>query len=214
MGSDDLDAHEAAAGGPHRIEDQRKSGKRMRRRAARLGAHRGDEELDVRRGRVRKNARDHSPGHDAYRHGTAPQEDVLQARQRLSPYVAQIVVGGDGLRAFVDDAKREVVLQVFADAGQVVDHGYAVFLEQRRRAHAGQLQQLRRLQRAGAQEDFARSPHAARFTARDVAHAAGALALEQHAGRVRSRFHGQVGTPARRAQVGHRGRRSAGRCGW
>ena len=100
-------------------------------------------------------------GHDTDRHRPPPQEDVLQSRKRLSPNVAQIIVGRDGLRTLVNDAKREVVLQVFADTGQVVDHGHAVLFEQGGRPHAGQLQQLRRLQRAGAQKHFAYRTHGA-----------------------------------------------------
>ena len=43
-----------------------------------------------------------------------------------------------------------MVLQVLAHAGQVAHHADAMLAQQRRRADAGQLQQLRRLQRAGA----------------------------------------------------------------
>ena len=55
----------------------------------------------------------------------------------------------------------DVVVQVRADAGQVVHHGDAVLLQLRARADARQHQQLRRLQRAGAQQHLARAPAAA-----------------------------------------------------
>ena len=48
-----------------------------------------------------------------------------------------------------------MVLQVLADALERVHHGNAVLLQQRGRSNAGQLQQLRRLQRAGGKDHFA-----------------------------------------------------------
>ena len=62
------------------------------------------------------------------------------------------------------DVDLEVVLQVLAHAGQVGDHVDAEPAEQLGRAHAGQLQQLRRVDRAAAQDDLA--PRASRAVLR------------------------------------------------
>ena len=92
-------------------------------------------------------------------------------------------------------ARRVVIAQVLADAGQRVAHLDAERLEQRGRADAGQLQQLRRIERAARKDDFAARPHLDRRAiapALAIAHADRALALEHQPGRVRARAHGQV----------------------
>jgi hypothetical protein len=48
-----------------------------------------------------------------------------------------------------------VILQILADAGQRVDDRDAELAQQRGRSDAGQLQELRRLQRARGEHDFA-----------------------------------------------------------
>ena len=47
-----------------------------------------------------------------------------------------------------------MVLQVFTHTGQLALDGYAVLLQQRGGADARQLQQLRRLNGAGTEQDF------------------------------------------------------------
>ncbi len=56
-------------------------------------------------------------------------------------------------------ARRVVVAQVFTDAGQRVTHVDPERLEQRGRADAGQLQQLRRIERAAREDDLAARAH-------------------------------------------------------
>ena len=89
-----------------------------------------------------------------------------------------------------------MVLQVLAHARQVAHHADAVLAQQRRRPDPGQLQQLRRLQRAGAQQHLAPGSQRAHLAVDAVAHAAGAAALEQHGHGVGAGLHAQVGRPS------------------
>jgi len=59
------------------------------------------------------------------------------------PVVVDLVHRGDVRHAAIDDASAAMVLQVLADARQVVHHGDAVLLQQRAGSDAGELQQLR-----------------------------------------------------------------------
>ena len=70
-------------------------------------------------------------------------------RQRRAGYI------DTGWRAGVLDVDLEVVLQVLAHAGEVVDHGDAERLQLRGVADAGQLEQLRRVDGAAAADDLA-----------------------------------------------------------
>jgi hypothetical protein len=55
-------------------------------------------------------------------------------------------------------ANLKVVLQLGSDARQVGDHVDAQRLEQRRRSEPGELQELRRVERAGGDDDLAVGP--------------------------------------------------------
>ena len=85
------------------------------------------------------------------------------------------------------EAEHEVrmILQVLSDARQMVHRGDAVLLQGRRVADAGQHQELRRLERAGAQDHLAPRADLLRLVALPVFDADGALAVEQDARRVR-----------------------------
>jgi hypothetical protein len=98
-----------------------------------------------------------------------------------------------------------MVLQVLADPGKVVDDADAVAVEQRLRADAGELQQLRRLQRAGRQQHLGAAACGLRLAALAKAHADRTPAVEQQPGRLRLGLDAQVAAPARRAEVGLRG---------
>ncbi|KAG0923995.1 hypothetical protein G6F32_014075 [Rhizopus arrhizus] len=110
---------------------------------------------------------------------TAKQQP-LQSHAGAATPRAQLVVGGDGPRGFVDEPDLQVVLQVLADARQIPHHADAELPQQRGRPDAGQLQQLRRLQRARAQHHFAPCAQRAHLAVLPVAHDAGAAAFEQH----------------------------------
>ena len=87
------------------------------------------------------------------------------------------------LGAGVLQVQLQVVLQVLADARQVVDHRDVEAFQQGARAYAGTLQQLRRGDGAGRNDDFlAGAGFDALFAvAHQVGHANGALAVEQYA---------------------------------
>ena len=88
------------------------------------------------------------------------------------------VVQGDRLAAAIDRADLEVILQVGADARQVVHHLDAVLLQMPGRADAGELQDLRRADRARRQHDLAAARGAPLGAVLAVAHADGAPAVE------------------------------------
>ena len=102
-----------------------------------------------------------------------------------------------------------MVLQVPADAGQIVDDPDAVLLQMPGRADAGEHQELRRVDRPAAQDDFAAGAGGAQRIALAVFDAARAPAVQQQPGRQRVLRHGQVGAPCRpfqgRFQIGVRG---------
>jgi hypothetical protein len=58
-----------------------------------------------------------------------------------------------------------VVLEVLAHAGELAADGDAAGLQQRRRADAGELQDLRRADRAGGEDDLAAGSERRRFAA-------------------------------------------------
>src|SRR3954468_3517949 len=102
----------------------------MRLRAGELGGERGEVELHVRGLRFRQDAGEKPALVDADGKRPATREDPLQSYQDLSWETAQVIVGRDRLGAFVHDAKLQVILQILADAGQMVDERDAVLLQQ------------------------------------------------------------------------------------
>ena len=107
------------------------------------------------------------------------------------------------LGAGILQVQLKVVLQVFADAGQVVDHRDVEAFEQFGRADAGALQQLRRGDGAAAhQHFFTRTGFDAFFGGADqVTHADRTLAFEQHFVGQGMGDDGQGGTLFSRVQI-------------
>ena len=85
------------------------------------------------------------------------EQRVFQAGHRLP---ALLLVAVDAVRPveFGDDVDIHVIVQVLADARQVVHHLDAVLAEMLGRADARQHQQLRRADGAGGDDDFALGP--------------------------------------------------------
>ena len=96
----------------------------------------------------------------AHRAGAGPgvfQTDFGLAPKRIGHGVERHVAFAAG-PDFVDRTDLQMVLQIGAHAGQVLFNFNAVLLEQRCRTDARELQDLRRADAAGAQQNFAAQP--------------------------------------------------------
>ena len=179
---------------------------RVDRRARHVGRQRREVELHVGPRRVGHGAREEAALVDAHGHRSAPSQHEIEADAKLAPRRRERVVGRDRARAAEDHPRLQMILQVFADAGQRVDDADAEALQQVRRADPRQLQQLRRLERAGAQDHFAARGGLDVAPALTVDDAARAPAVEQHARRVRVGLDVEVRARRRRTQVRNGGR--------
>ncbi len=86
----------------------------------------------------------------------------------------------------------DMVLQILADAGQVLHHGYPQFLQFHAESDAGELQQLRRAERAGAQDHLASRAYCFLSSTFEIIHAACPSAFTHDARRHRTRDHAQI----------------------
>ncbi len=123
----------------------------------------------------------HEPRREACGHGhrTGAEHRVFQRDPRLVVEAAHLVVQR-GLVAFEDEPRLEVILQVPADAGQIVAHLDPVVLQMRRVAQPGEHQEMRRADGSGRQDHFGSRAHhmlGTRAVAPDDPR--GPLALEQ-----------------------------------
>src|SRR6185437_3763205 len=124
-------------------------------RTGEIGGERSEVKLYVGRFRLRQDAREERPLVDADRERSLLEQQPLQTDLHLAVQAVQIVVGGDRIGAFVHEPKLQVVLQVRADTREVDGYRNPALREQRGRTDARELQQLRRLQRSGAEEHLA-----------------------------------------------------------
>ena len=115
------------------------------------------------------------------------------------------VVERDLLRATRDQPDLHVVLQIVADAGRVEHDLDAMLLQEVRRSHAGELQQLRRVIRAAGNQDFLARPRRAHAAFLLVFDRFGATPFKQDALRQRRGFDVQIAAVLRRAQIGECG---------
>ena len=116
-----------------------------------------------------------------------------------------LLVDGLGVLHAGDEARCVMVAQVLAHACQRVLHRNAQRPQQRRRPDARDLQQLRRVHRAAAQDHFLGGPHFHRYAvaaALAIADADRALALEHDLARVGVGAHGEGRPFHRRMQEG------------
>ena len=171
-----------------------------------VDGHRQEVELDVRPGEGFVGADETArlelvAGADA-----AAGEQPLGADGRLVPPL-QRRVQRHRLLAGVLQVHLQVVLQVLADAGQVEHQRHVQVAQQRRRADAGTLQDLRRGDGPGAQQHLAAGAGLFRLAgiAAQVGHAAGAQAVEQDALGEGVGADGQVRPLASLVQVAARG---------
>src|SRR5262249_46273817 len=104
---------------------------------------------------------------------------------------------GLGARDLVDEPKLEVVLQVVADAGLVEHDRNAEALELLGAAHAGELENLGRADRAGREDHLAASARGSRRAVLPPVHARRAWAVK------RDPFHQAVGLEPQIGAVEH-----------
>ena len=175
-------------------------------RIAAVVVHRQRDEvvLQVRPGELLA-AADEAAGLEVVRRGDpGPFQVPLDADGRLV-VPQQRRVERDRLQAFVLQVHLEVVLQVLADAG-AVDHDRNAQRAQRvGRPHARAQQQLRRGDRAAADQHLAARARLPHLVALQPGHADGAVALKQHPVAQGAGAHRQVRALARRVEVGQRG---------
>ena len=138
----------------------------------------------------------------------AEQQVAQSGADAMAPAVDH-VVHRDRLGAAILHADLQVVLQVGADARHVGDHVDAERLQQRGRSEPGQLQELRRVERAAGEDDLAAGVRDARRIAVPVFDADRAPSCEQDAARQRVGHDGEIGPAARLAQIADRGRAAA-----
>ena len=139
------------------------------------------------------------------RAGATLAEQPLQPDQR-PPLHREIGRHRHGLAGLVLDVDLEVVLEVLPHPGQVRDDVDPERAELAGGADAGQLKQLRRVDRAAADDHLARVHRAAAAPAAAVLHAGRARALEHDPRGERARLDLEVLAPHHRVQVGAGGR--------
>ncbi|MDH6501180.1 hypothetical protein M2156_007399 [Streptomyces sp. SAI-149] len=128
-------------------------------------------------------------------------EEPLQPDEGGAPF-REIRLHGDGLLAGVLDVHLQVVLQVLADARQVVDDVDAERAQLLGVADAGELEQLRGVDGAAAEDDLLGAHLLERPAAAPVLDADSLPALEEDAGDEGARGDGEVGTLPDGLQVG------------
>ena len=121
---------------------------------------------------------------------------------------AHLAMERAGLRPRVGHVRAEMILQIFSDrqVGRDVDAEAAQML---RRSDAGEHQELRRVEGAGREDDFARCA-GAHVSIRLVMYSTPrrARAVERDAGRVRVGGDGEIFSSARRLEIGIGGGRT------
>jgi hypothetical protein len=185
------DGDAAAAVGAQLADRRGEGGEAVRPFAGLVGAQRLHVELDVGPDHARSRAREDR--HLACRQCQRPgaRQHVLDADPQLVERVVDLVVERP-LAGLEHQPHLEVVLQVLADAGQVVQHRHARAPQQAGGADSRTLQDLRRADGAGGKDHFRARRGLAGLPALDEFDAGRALSLEQHAGGLRPRFDLQV----------------------
>jgi hypothetical protein len=113
--------------------------------------------------------------------GPAAEEGVVEPHERAGREVPVDAVERAGAGDAVDRALLEMVLEVAADAGAIEQHRDAGFAQPVGRADAGELEELRRTDGAGAEDHLAAGGDLVRDAAAAEADAGGLEPVEQHA---------------------------------
>ena len=162
-------------------------------------------EFEIRRRMLARAAGEAAQLARGHRQRPGAQKRVLEPHHHLSDHAVGTLIQRDGVAHLEDGAQLQVILQVLADAGQLVHHVDTVLSQQRRRTDAGQLHDLRRADAAGRKDRLQ-----ARFGERALAavcelDATAALAIHAQAHDVRIGDDGQVRALDDRTQKGLRG---------
>ena len=198
-------AHGAAALRPHRPDMRLEAVLAGQRRAVIGDRHRQEMELNV--GVANAGARADEAARLEMVGGAeaAPAHQPLGADER-APDEARVRKERDRLPGGDLKGEFEMVLQVLADAGPVGDHVDPERAQFRRRPHARQLQELRRIDRAAAKNDLAPRARLLLAPVAAVVDADRAAAVEGDSGRQRVGDHLEVGPLHRRPEIGVGGR--------
>src|SRR5205823_11728106 len=137
--------------------------------------------LHIGRGQALAGLREETDRRRPHHQRAPPSEDVFEAGARLPDPAARDLVQGVAVARLVDDTAAEMILQIVADAGQFVHDIDAVPAQQVAWADAGELQELRRQQRAAGEQYLAPRADAPEGAVLLVFEADRALAIEQHA---------------------------------
>ncbi len=201
-----LDAHVAAALGTQLAHRDDEARERVQGGACRVGAEDEEVQLHIGRCEVGTGAQERARIAGADREHALAGREVAQAGEHPVAPVVHHVVHGDRLCAAILEAHLQMVLQVGADAGDVGRDRDAVLPQQRGRAEAGELHELRRVEGAAGEDHLAIGARHMRRAAAAILDAGRTAAVEQDAGRERVGDDLEVGAPARLAQIAGRGR--------
>ena len=133
-----------------------------------------------------------------------PRDRVAQGLKDRADAPHFVVVGMARRLDFPLHAGGKMVAQVFAHAGQGVAHFYSMLFQQFRLANSGQLQQLRRIDGAGADHHLAPGQRGALAAVHRVTDAGAAGALERQTVRMGAGDNGQIASPHGRVQIAAR----------
>ncbi len=148
------DLHGAAGVGVHRPDVDLVAVAALRSRAVVADRERQEVEHEVRIGDLVVAPDEAAALEVVRRAGAAAEEQPLESDPRLAP-IGERRLHRDRLRALVLDVDLEMVLEVLADAGQVVDDRDPDGLQLRGIADAGELEQLGRVDRAASEDHLA-----------------------------------------------------------
>ena len=200
------DVDRALALGPHRmgVAGDARLARDVRPLRTGLGEHRHPAEQQV--GRLEPCARAHEGAHRRPHAGEqAAARDGIVQRLAHQPQPARGVVVGVALGTDQPaGARRVMVAQVLADAGQRAAHLDAERLQPLGLADARQLEQLRAVDRAGADHDIARRRRLVHRAVHRIAHAGAARAVEDQALGQRLGHDAEVGPLGGRIEIAAR----------
>src|SRR5262245_23542320 len=178
----------------------------MQSRAGGVCAENDEVHLDVGRRGKRTRSKEAAGVASADREQPLSEQSVTQSGGGAMLPTVNHVVHRDRLGAAILHANLKVVLQLGSDPRHVGDYVYSKRLQQRRRSEPGQLQELRRVERAAGDDDLRVGVSNAGRIAAPVFDADGAASRKEDPARQRVRYDGEIAPAARLAQIADGGR--------